>query len=363
VLTREIQFDQFALRIGDSGIRVDRSVLSQMRSNSRFDPIVVPVGYQFGYANRVVSVESGKCPDPARSWFGERIQVTPKTELSFEDWLPHSDLPKPTAESHRLWFGEASVRPVENSSNNPDKSRLSVALPRLADLERSEMLLRAGQRKQLFVLHTKYLRECAPELFQHTNSVGGPADIHPNCARCGGSYNVFKSNPERVQKDKFVCGDCRQQVRVKSVEDHRTDEEKLKDLDYCDIHGADSIIRDQVPEIKAVAEDIRRRIATALITGKYKGDIVTRFGLLADHQTEFRPGWTLKDYADKYQVPEETAKTWIYRFRKHIAAHDSPLVQLNGETRKLAAKVLGVSDLNPQKAYLYEEESEAVCTE
>jgi hypothetical protein len=335
------KFDPYVLLSGGP-VRpvVDTSLLCQMRSNSKFDPVVVPVGYQFGHGDQKIRIPSGKCPDPTQPWYGEREFTEPKTELSFEDWVDQSDLAKPTSESYQLWFGPALVRPIKNSSKSPDKTRLLTVLPRLNDSTRSELSVRASERKQLFKVHTKYMRERAPELFRHTVSMGGPADLRPNCVRCGGSYNVFKSDRERIQHDQFVCGDCGQEVRVKSFEDHRTDEERLDDLNSGDLHGVDNVIRNKVVQVEAV-EDIRRKLATILISGKYKGDIATRFALLTDHQTNVRPGWTLKDYADSHEVPEETAKTWVSRFRKQITEYNGPLVELNEETRRVAARILG----------------------
>ena len=99
--TATISFDPRTLLAGDPGVRVDQGAALQGRSNSRFDPIVVPIGYHFGCGNRVVPVESGKCPDPSQPWHGESAKSTPKTKISFDGWLrTQPKLPKPSGGSY-----------------------------------------------------------------------------------------------------------------------------------------------------------------------------------------------------------------------------------------------------------------------
>jgi hypothetical protein len=343
-----IPFDHSKLCTGDCGTRVDLRVLAQMRSNSRFDPIVVPIGYQFGYGDRVLPVESGKNGN-AGVYPLDQLSRAPerKTSLTFDDWLSlRSEPDRPTADSLKLWFGGAQALPVQTADRKDDRERLLVIIPELGGLERSEMVVRARERKHLFRTYFKYLRQRAPELFKHPQSEG-PNDIRVSCARCGGNYTR--------SRERFVCGDCGlggfDKIELTTV----TPDLNLGDMDdpnpLTEIEGNVSH-RDReltIQEFVSVALANRHR---------YKGDVKTRLTLVFNYLTAQEPTWTLKDHADSVSRPENTADSWVKRFRKDVAEFrltGQKLVGLDDSARDDLRQMLG---LRPQKAYILENRPE-----
>jgi hypothetical protein len=85
---------------------------------------------------------------------------------------------------------------------------------------------------------------------------------------------------------------------------------------------------------------------------RYKGDIKTRLTLVFNYLTAQEPTWTLRDHADSIFKSENTADSWVKRFRKDVAEFrlsGRKLVELDGAARDDLREMLG---LHPQKVYI-----------
>jgi hypothetical protein len=274
----------------------------------------------------------------------------PKPEIDFPTWiskLPRSE--QPTPDAYKMLFGNAHQ--IKLKWDGTQDSMLLFKLPSLSDLPRKELFRVCAERKHLYQTVTKFLRQAAPELFKHSESVDGPPDPRRTCPRCGGSWLNQKESH-------FTCRNCGQhqytggtdefdqletKILPKSTEGphfgemtEQTTVSKLLDNAGFEASEKNGVtvytlpLRSDEPNIARMTNE--EFVSVCLWDGakRYRGrNPLGRLTVLYGHFCGTN-NWLIRDYAEMASVPTETAETWVKRFEKQVG-------QYRAENRKNVA--------------------------
>jgi transposase-like protein len=300
-----------------------------------------------------IAVHSGKQVLP---WPHNQKPVIGEAEwVHFPTWV--KQLPKrerPTSGSYEPFFGSRQLKP--NLKYLPEILILNA--PSHRNLPRKELFKACAERKYLYQTMTKFLRQVAPKVFRHTDSIGGPPDPRPTCARCGGNW-------VEPTASSFTCLDCgqyqyvsgqgkfeelKQHVLTESLEgagfgqmSAQTIESKLlthAGIEVGEKNGVTVSTQRHRSDASNTIRVTQAEIAGTLLdnAAKYKrtSGFMNRLIVVCEYNLAVNKGWLLRDYADSVGVPEETARTWIKRFDKQVERYRAAgkNVELNEETEK-----------------------------
>jgi len=323
-----------------AAVEMQKSPVGVVQRNYLSDPTVEPSEFQ-------LAVPSGKTFLP---------KAAEAPEIDFPTWvskLPASE--RPTPDSYKMFFGSARQVKLERHFGTQD-STLMFKLPSLRDLPRKQLFRVTAERKHLFKTVDKFLRQVAPELFKHSDSLGGPSDPRKTCPRCGGSWLDQRASY-------FICRDCGQYQYVGGKEEF----DELKRSILTKSHGAadfgemsEQTIRSKL--LHDVGFEGSEENGLTVSTLAYRSDepdgarmtkeefvSVLLYNLPKYHRTRNLASrltvlhnhflgtsdWFLRDYATSVGVPEETAKTWVKRFKKEVEQHRAE----NRENLTLTAEI------------------------
>jgi hypothetical protein len=297
-----------------------------------------------------ISSAIGATADPLKVQFAnlcERSQIprVDESHIDFPTWvgnLPRSE--RPTSDSYKLFFGSACQIKLKREFGTQD-SMLVYELPSLGSLPRKELFRLAAERKHLYQTVEKFLRQVTPELFKHTESLGGSADPRNKCRRCGGSWLGQHESWLRCLdcgQHQYVGGrdefdELEQTVLTKSREgasfgemSEQSTASKLLDNAGFETREKNGVTVYTLPSRSNGAPNIARLTKEEFVSvllqnlPKYNRtqNLASRLTVLG----QFFLGTSdlyLRDHASLLGVAEETARTWVKKFQKQVEQHRS----------------------------------------
>jgi hypothetical protein len=216
-------------------------------------------------------------------------------------------------------------------------------LPSLGSLPRKELFRLASERKHLYQNVEKFLRQVTPELFKHTESVGGSADPRNKCRRCGGSW--------LGQHESWLrCLDCGQHQHVGGRDEfdeleqtiltrsregasfgemsEQSTASKLLDNAGFETREKNGVTVYTLPsrsnDAPSIARLTKEEFVSVLLQNlpKYNRtqNLASRLTVLGQYFLGTSDLY-LRDHASLLGVSEETARTWVRRFQKQVEQH------------------------------------------
>ena len=295
-----------------------------------------------------ISSAIGATADPTKVQLANQCEwsqrpFADKSHIDFPSWvskLPRSE--RPTSDSYKLFFSSARQIKLKREFGTQD-SILVYKLPSLGSLPRKELFRLASERKHLYQNVEKFLRQVTPELFKHTESVGGSADPRNKCRRCGGSW--------LGQHESWLrCLDCGQHQHVGGRDEfdeleqtiltrsregasfgemsEQSTASKLLDNAGFETREKNGVTVYTLPsrsnDAPSIARLTKEEFVSVLLQNlpKYNRtqNLASRLTVLGQYFLGTSDLY-LRDHASLLGVSEETARTWVRRFQKQVEQH------------------------------------------